>query len=47
MGIWVLIFEVHYVVSMVQVYLFLLIMLPNVIAFDLFYSNSSLDAYSG
>lgn len=37
MGIWVLIFEVHYVVSMVQVYLFLLIMLPNVIAFDLFY----------
>lgn len=37
MGIWVLIFEVHYVVSMVQVYIFLLFMLPNVIALDLFY----------
>lgn len=37
MGIWVLIFEVHHVVSIVQVYIFLLIMLPNVIALDLFY----------
>lgn len=47
MGIWVLIFEVHYVVSMVQVYIFLLIMLPNVIAFHFFYFKFFLYAYSG